>query len=82
SGKLLQSTISVIKKVNNVTSKVLTTGGTSDGRFVSDIGSEIIELGLINKTIHQVNEYVKVVDLNLLSIIYEEIIKKLFILPI
>lgn len=78
SGKLLQSIVSAVKEVNNIDAKILTTGGTSDGRFLSDMGTEVIELGLTNKTIHKVNECVKVIDLNLLSIMYEKIIYNLF----
>jgi len=80
SGVLLKSIVAAIKKVNNIQPKVLTTGGTSDGRFLSCLGSEVIELGLINKTIHQVNECVEVSDLHLLSVMYEYVMKKIFIL--
>lgn len=56
-----------------------TSGGTSDGRFISLIGSEILELGLINSTIHKVNECVKISDLQLLTVIYENVMKELLI---
>ncbi|CAL4042282.1 succinyl-diaminopimelate desuccinylase [Buchnera aphidicola] len=77
SGKLLNTVIKVVEHIGNIIPKILTTGGTSDGRFFSIMGSEVVELGLINKTIHQVNEHIKVRDLQLLTTMYEHIIKDL-----
>jgi len=51
-----------------------TGGGTSDGRFIAPLGTEVVELGLINASIHQVNEHTSVDDLNALSTIYGRII--------
>ena len=55
-----------------------TTGGTSDGRFVSKYGAEVVEFGPLNATIHKINECVGVEDLNKLSEIYEVIIERMF----
>ncbi|CAL4318975.1 succinyl-diaminopimelate desuccinylase [Buchnera aphidicola] len=77
SGNLLNTVKKVVKHVGGIIPKVLTTGGTSDGRFFSIMGAQVVELGLINKTIHKVNEYTKVVDLQLLTKMYENIIKDL-----
>jgi len=77
SGKLLNVVTEVVKRIGDIIPKVLTTGGTSDGRFFSIMETQVVELGLINKTIHQVNEYVKIVDLQLLTQMYEHIIKDL-----
>ena len=52
-------------------------GGTSDGRFIAATGCELVELGVINKTIHQVNEHVNIDDLNTLSTLYERFLSKL-----
>ena len=57
--------------------KLSTSGGTSDGRFIAPTGAQVIELGPINKTIHQVNECVSVSDLDQLSLIYEGILNRL-----
>ena len=54
-----------------------TSGGTSDGRFIAKTGAQIVELGPINKTIHQVNECVNVEDLEQLSTLYYETLKRL-----
>ncbi|UAA38026.1 succinyl-diaminopimelate desuccinylase [Paraneptunicella aestuarii] len=51
-----------------------TTGGTSDGRFFTDICDQVVELGLPNKTIHQVNERVKVSDIIELEGIYYDLL--------
>ncbi|CAL4318531.1 succinyl-diaminopimelate desuccinylase [Buchnera aphidicola] len=79
SGKLLQVTKSSIQKILKISPYLSTSGGTSDGRFFPLLKSEIIELGPVNKTIHKINECVKVQDLYLLSKIYENILKKLFL---
>ncbi len=52
-------------------------GGTSDGRFVASTGAEVVELGPLNATIHQVNECVSVRDLDRLSNIYQRVIEQL-----
>ena len=55
-----------------------TDGGTSDGRFIAKTGTEVIELGPVNNTIHKVNERVRIKDLITLSEIYEDILKSVF----
>ncbi|CAL4318898.1 Succinyl-diaminopimelate desuccinylase [Buchnera aphidicola (Eriosoma lanigerum)] len=77
--KLINSTIYAIQEHTNIFPNLSTDGGTSDGRFLSEIGVEVVELGLINDSIHQVNEYVNIDDLKSLSIIYESIIKDLLL---
>jgi succinyl-diaminopimelate desuccinylase len=59
--------------------KVSTGGGTSDGRFIAPLGAEIIELGLCNQTIHQINECVAIEDLEKLTDIYEHLLENLFL---
>ena len=54
-----------------------TAGGTSDGRFVAPTGAEVVELGPVNATIHQVDERVAAADLDLLSRMYEGILERL-----
>jgi len=54
-----------------------TEGGTSDGRFIAPTGSEVVEFGPRNESIHKINESVKVSDLDKLSEIYKRIITKL-----
>ena len=54
-----------------------TAGGTSDGRFIAPTGAQVIELGPLNATIHQIDEHVAVEDLKTLSSIYERLLDEL-----
>ena len=54
-----------------------TTGGTSDGRFIAPTGAQVVELGVVNATIHKVNECVRVEDIDTLSRAYERIMELL-----
>ena len=57
-----------------------TTGGTSDGRFIAPTGAQVVELGVINATIHKVNECVRVEDIDMVSRMYERVME-LLLLP-
>ena len=57
--------------------KCTTDGGTSDGRFIAPTGSQVVELGPGNASIHKVNESVKKEDLEELHKIYKAILSKL-----
>ncbi|WP_343155197.1 succinyl-diaminopimelate desuccinylase [Buchnera aphidicola (Kurisakia onigurumii)] len=75
SGELLDKTINSIYKIKKKYPKLSTSGGTSDGRFVSQyMGSQVVELGLKNINIHKINENIKISDLQCLSKIYETIL--------
>ena len=67
---------SAIKDINNIDTRIDNGGGTSDGRWVAPMGSEIVELGPLNKTIHQIDEHVDIEDLNTLKEIYKKILIK------
>ncbi|KAF1051340.1 MAG: Succinyl-diaminopimelate desuccinylase [Stenotrophomonas maltophilia] len=54
-----------------------TSGGTSDGRFIATLGTQVVELGPVNATIHQVDERVLASDLDLLSEIYYQTLVRL-----
>jgi len=72
--------LSVQHAVERVTGNIptfSTSGGTSDGRFIATMGTHVVELGLCNKTIHQVNECTNINDLDQLTLIYEEILEEL-----
>ncbi|WP_343191887.1 succinyl-diaminopimelate desuccinylase [Buchnera aphidicola] len=78
-GKLLDIVNKTIFLLNKKKPKVSISGGTSDGRFISTMKSEIVELGLLNNTIHKPNEFVNINDLNKLSTIYQKIIEGLLL---
>ncbi len=76
-GDLVSATQSAIKEVCGFNSELSTAGGTSDGRFIAPTGAQVVELGPLNATIHQVNECVAVKDLETLSDVYEKILNTL-----
>jgi succinyl-diaminopimelate desuccinylase len=77
---LVASCVDAIKKVMNVDTQLSTSGGTSDGRFIAPIlNAQVVELGPINATIHQVNECVSAKDLDDLSKIYYHILKNILV---
>jgi succinyl-diaminopimelate desuccinylase len=78
-GALLESCQIAIKKHRGTEPELSTSGGTSDGRFIAPYGVEVIELGPVNKTIHQVNECVSFEDLLLLEAMYFSICEQLLL---
>jgi len=77
SGALVDSVKKAIKTITSYETELSTSGGTSDGRFIAPTGAQVLELGPLNATIHQVNECISVSDLNTLSEIYQEVLKDL-----
>ena len=78
-GKLVSACQKAIKKVTNIDTTLSTSGGTSDGRFIAPTGAQVVELGVRNATIHQVDEKVEVDDLGKLAQIYEGILENLLL---
>ncbi|MED5228981.1 MAG: M20/M25/M40 family metallo-hydrolase, partial [Pseudomonadota bacterium] len=68
-----------IYAVTGLSTDLSTEGGTSDGRFIAPTGAQVIELGPVNRTIHQINEQVAVADLETLAIIYQKILENLLL---
>ncbi|MEZ8055043.1 MULTISPECIES: succinyl-diaminopimelate desuccinylase [Vibrio] len=77
-GSLLDAIVDAVGHVNDVKPALLTTGGTSDGRFIARMKGQVVELGPVNATIHKVNECVKVADLEKLTNMYERTLVNLF----
>ena len=74
-GKFFKDIVSnSIKEVTGYIPELNAKGGTSDGRFVAKMNSEIIELGPVNKSIHQIDEHVKISELRTLKDIYKKIL--------
>lgn len=69
-GRLLTHCVNAIQQHTGLTPELSTSGGTSDGRFIAPFGVEVVELGPVNATIHQVNECVAVDELQTLTEIY------------
>ena len=76
-GELVSAVQKAVKKVAGYETELSTAGGTSDGRFIAPTGSQVCELGPLNKTIHQVDECVNIHDLNKLTEMYEVILEEL-----
>ena len=72
--ELLSIVQNAIKKINGKEAQVNNGGGTSDGRWIAPSGSEVIELGPKNKTIHQIDEKISLEDLEKLQKIYQQIL--------
>ncbi len=72
-GPLVDKLIEAIKSVTGRTPALTTGGGTSDARFIKDY-CPVVEFGLVNETIHKVDERVPVADLEALTAIYERFI--------
>jgi succinyl-diaminopimelate desuccinylase len=77
SAELVETTRAVIRAETGLEPVLATDGGTSDGRFIAQTGAQVIELGPVNRTIHAINEHVRISDLVRLSKIYEGILLRL-----
>lgn len=78
-GKLVEALSGAIRDTAGVETELSTSGGTSDGRFIADICSEVVEFGPVNATIHKVNESVAVDAIEPLSAIYERTLNALLL---
>lgn len=76
-GKLVDLLSAVIAETTGVTPQVSTTGGTSDGRFIVDICSEVVEFGPVNASLHKIDEHIAIADLEPLARVYEGALKRL-----
>lgn len=75
--ELANAMINAIKTSTGLEPELSTSGGTSDGRFIADICTQVIEFGPCNTTIHKINENIKIKDIEPLSKIYERTIENL-----
>ncbi|KTD82873.1 succinyl-diaminopimelate desuccinylase [Legionella waltersii] len=78
-GLLLDTCKEVILEQTGSSPELSTSGGTSDGRFIAPYGVEVVELGPINATIHQVNECISLDDLYQLEAMYYAICERLLL---
>ena len=76
-GTLVDAVVSAIHAETGINTQLSTTGGTSDGRFIAKICPQVIELGPPNTTIHKINEYVAVADIEPLKNIYRRVLENL-----
>jgi len=76
-GSLVAAARDAIQAELGLETQLSTTGGTSDGRFIAPTGAQVLELGPLNATIHQVDECVSIRDLDLLSGVFRGILTRL-----
>jgi succinyl-diaminopimelate desuccinylase len=77
-GALVEAAVASILEVTGIETELSTAGGTSDGRFIAPMGTQVVEIGPVNATIHQVDENVNIADLDILTSIYKRLLAKLF----
>ena len=76
-GKLVDALSATIRDVTGAAPGVSTTGGTSDGRFIAEICSEVVEFGPVNATIHKLNEHIDLAAIEPLREIYLRLLVRL-----
>jgi succinyl-diaminopimelate desuccinylase len=76
-GALSDAVAAAIKDVTGSPPRLSTGGGTSDGRFIAPLGAQVVELGVINASIHKVNESVRVADVDALHRMYFNVLVNL-----
>ena len=76
-GALVSACQDSILEHTGVTTELSTGGGTSDGRFIATMGCQIVELGVVNRSIHQRNEHVLISDVPRLTAIYQAVMQRL-----
>ncbi len=73
-GELVDAAGEAIRQLTGKPTRLSTSGGTSDGRFIAPTGAQVLELGPVNATIHKVNECVRADSVETLTMIYERIL--------
>src|SRR5690242_2709770 len=76
-GTLSDAVGSAIQQVTGFRPKLSTGGGTSDGRFIAPLGAQVVELGVVNASIHKVNESVRLADVDALARMYFNVLVRL-----
>ncbi|MGA2862110.1 MAG: succinyl-diaminopimelate desuccinylase [Steroidobacteraceae bacterium] len=76
-GPLSTAVCAAVRAVTGREPTLSTGGGTSDGRFISPMGAQVVELGVVNASIHKVNECVRIEDIDTLHAIYLQTLRNL-----
>jgi len=76
-GALSRAVGQAVAQVTGAQPKLSTGGGTSDGRFIAPLGAQVVELGVVNASIHKVNECVRVADIDALQRMYCNVLRQL-----
>jgi succinyl-diaminopimelate desuccinylase len=78
-GRLCAAVAAAVAQVTGTAPQLSTGGGTSDGRFIAPLGTEVVELGVVNASIHKVNECVRVADIDALHTMYVNVLRNLLV---
>lgn len=76
-GKLVAALSAAIREVTGVEPELSTTGGTSDGRFIAQVCTEVVEFGPVNATIHKIDECIEVAAIEPLARSYQGVLTRL-----
>ena len=76
-GKLIDTVHDCVTEITGRSPELSTGGGTSDGRFISPAGTDVVELGPVNASIHKVDEHVSVADVVTLTTMYRRIMERM-----
>lgn len=76
-GRLTEAAAAAIAAVTGSTPDLSTAGGTSDARFIAPMGTEVVEIGPVGASIHQIDEHVRIADLERLARIYQHLLADL-----
>jgi succinyl-diaminopimelate desuccinylase len=76
-GELVDAVQQSIKKITGLNTQLSTAGGTSDGRFIAPMGTQVVELGPVNASIHKIDENTNLAELDQLTDIYQGILEEL-----
>ena len=76
-GKLINTVHECVSEITGRAPELSTGGGTSDGRFISPAGTDVVELGPVNASIHKVDEHVSVADVITLTAMYRRIMERM-----
>jgi len=76
-GALSEAVSLAVAEVTGRAPRLSTGGGTSDGRFIAPLGAQVVELGVVNRTIHKVNECVRVEEIDRLRRAYVRTLERL-----
>ena len=78
-GTLIDATVAAVEELTGSRPELSTGGGTSDGRFISPAGADVVELGPVNASIHKIDEHVDLADVARLAAMYRRILERLLL---
>ena len=76
-GRLIDAVSKAVEELSGSSPELSTGGGTSDGRFISPAGADVVELGPVNASIHKVDEHVRIADVVMLTTMYQRVMELL-----